>query len=298
MPKTRKLRGGKPTGNVHSRANRDRGRGQSSAPLSRPNRGRGKTSSDSRVAAGRLEKSTSKNDRAIDVAIRSRHLEAAFIALSNTNPVFLGPYSSRQRILLLGEADLSFTAALLAGLGVSSNIVATCFESEATLNEKYSAFAARRDALLSAGVEIKYEVDATCLHEPQGGIGPDRETSRFDVCVFNFPHVGGGSLKEDRVANIQMLSGFFASSRQTACLAKPRARVHVVLRSTAFYDSWDVCSIAKQAGLRFLNKEPFEVDAFEQLGYCAVRTSGDGTQMRQAPSTEKAFRYVFQIEPA
>ena len=179
----------------------------------------------------------------------------------------------------------------MSGLGASSMLVSTCFESEDELRRKYSSFAGRVRALRSAGATILFNVDAQMLHEHPDLIALDRN---FHVCVFNFPHVGGGSREADRVANVAMLSLFFKSAMLAPFLRANRSHVHVVLRNTPFYQSWNIRSIAKDAGLTYRDAERFESQVFQELGYQAVRTSGEQTQVRQAPDTEDAVRYIFQ----
>lgn len=49
-------------------------------------------------------------------------------------------------------------------------------------------------------------------------------------------------------------------------LAVGTGTVHVALRSTPFYDSWDITQVAKDAGLELETTLPFEGARFAALG--------------------------------
>jgi hypothetical protein len=98
---------------------------------------------------------------------------------SNPNPKHLGPFSDRQRILVVGDGDLSFSlalavflvretrrclvngqrAAIANALAVltenrqgGKNVVATCYDSQQELRDKYPNAHVNADTLETAGV--------------------------------------------------------------------------------------------------------------------------------------------------
>lgn len=108
------------------------------------------------------------------------------------------PFSSTDRILLVGEGDFSFTHSLLSHHSCQS-LIATCYDSATTLAEKYPQSAdyirdledAARDHELTE-LKALYGVDATKLGK--GGLVGGGQLVRkggFDRVIFNFPHVGG-----------------------------------------------------------------------------------------------------------
>ena len=143
-------------------------------------------------------------------------------------------------------------------------------------------------ALKGMGVHVLHDIDATRLDDQREKlfISPHID-GNFDRVVFNFPHVGGGSVKEDLVANQHVLTKFFACSRH---LLSDKGEIHVTLRSTSFYESWGIKTLAEKTGLSSLEAVDFDQNAFH--GYQQVRTRGS-TCMREAPTTSGAKTYRF-----
>jgi hypothetical protein len=137
--------------------------------------------------------------------------------------------------------------------------------------------------------------------------------------IFNFPHVGG-SQADDVKENQDVLSSFFHSVQEL--IAPPSQRkgapapaktgqnaaaqhsidedirfggqVHVALRTTPFYASWDITRLAKEQGLRLLRTEPFY--AADYPGYQEQRTQ-PGVMRALPPSSDGALIYVFVKDP-
>lgn len=105
------------------------------------------------------------------------------------------PFSSTDRILLVGEGDFSFSSSLLKAHGCT-NLVATSYDKISVLRSKYPQAASNIAALEAEdNCIVKYGVDATKLGKPGvaegGGGGKEVKKGGFDKVVFNFPHVGG-----------------------------------------------------------------------------------------------------------
>ena len=199
--------------------------------------------------------------------------------LAQGGPSQVGPYSSRHKILVVGDGDLTFSLSLASALG-GAKLVATTYDSIRELEEKYSGVASTIEALKSIGVTVLHEIDATKLNEC-----PSLDGMKFHRIVFNFPHIGGATQKDVEL-NQELLKGFF---KQSLPKLNSSGECHVALRRTLFYDSWDVVAQAQTVGMELKRVEDFKGD---YLSYENQRTSGEG-QMRQAPSIEKAKRYIF-----
>mmetsp|Transcript_19859 Transcript_19859/g.36856 ORF Transcript_19859/g.36856 Transcript_19859/m.36856 type:complete len:387 (-) Transcript_19859:39-1199(-) len=245
----------------------------------------------------------------------------AFVAqgsLSNPNPADAGAYRSSQRILLVGEGSFSFARALSTKIG-GKNIVASSLDSRKVVLEKYDDVG--EGALIdlrNSGAKVYHDIDATNKDHLETCLG---QWEYFDVVVFNFPHLGGGT-QEALAANQELVSNFFAAAqtvlRQEPDIdsesenesdeenlgnktgAKKRKRsapsytpgeIHVTLRSTLFYDSWNIPLLAEAQGLRLKSKDKFDKDDFP--GYEDVRTN---PAARDAPGAENAHTYKFVIE--
>mmetsp|Transcript_95589 Transcript_95589/g.309681 ORF Transcript_95589/g.309681 Transcript_95589/m.309681 type:complete len:303 (-) Transcript_95589:104-1012(-) len=209
-----------------------------------------------------------------------------------------GLYVAGDVILLVGEGDLSFACALLRRLGASAYLIATVFDSEKALRQKYPAAAGNARRLLSAGMQVIYEVDCRELHERTEFIGA------FTKIVFNFPHLGG-DVEEAGVEEHRALLGAFLASAGRCLEPLPAAEVHITLKSGEPYASWRVEQLAKQASgaegdasplLRCDRQVPFEASKYR--GYSHRRTRGDAYAQARGLGEENvvsgARTYVFR----
>jgi len=90
-------------------------------------------------------------------------------------------------------------------------MVATCYDNETELKEKYSDAAENIEAIEDLGGRVLYQIDATKLASSKHFKG-----KRFDKIVFNFPHVGAGIKDQDRniLTNQKLLQGFFDNASE------------------------------------------------------------------------------------
>jgi 25S rRNA (uracil2634-N3)-methyltransferase len=224
----------------------------------------------------------------------SQSSEMAIMHRSNPNPRKIGLYSNRQRILLVGEGDFSFAAALATALG-GERVVATSLDSLPKLLEKYPTTASTTlSTLRRLGARIAHRVDALDL---SGTLPDELHETGFDRVVFNFPHVGGATA-EDVAANQKVVREFARSAcgllrpGPTVANSRQTPQVHVTLRATPFYQSWNVGRVAEETGeVKLVKTVPFDAEAFQALGYAEVRTN---PAARDAPSTIAAETYVWE----
>lgn len=188
-----------------------------------------------------------------------------------------------RQILLVGEANFSFTLSLSQKVKEPKILYASCYETFTDLEKKYADAKSNRKKLEEGGAQVYHNVDACKLHE-NTKCWPT--LLKFDGIVFNFPHVGGGSTEEGKQKNQLMIHDFLTSAE--ALLSK-KGSIFITLRNTEFYSSWDIPAIAKQVGLRFLDKISFEPEEF--LEYQAVRTN---PAKRDAPKIDDAVVYVMK----
>ncbi|XP_057520671.1 uncharacterized protein At4g26485-like [Amaranthus tricolor] len=92
-------------------------------------------------------------------------------------------YSSKQKILLIGEGDFSFALSLATAFGNATNIVATSIDSPDMLQMRYAKAKSNLDLLEAYGCNLVYGVDAHTMHKHRA-----LQNQTFDRIVFNFPH--------------------------------------------------------------------------------------------------------------
>lgn len=211
------------------------------------------------------------------------------------------PYTKQQRILTVGDGNLSFSLSLASQVG-ATHLAASTYDSLSDLAWKYPEAKTNVELLQNLGVKVFHSVDATRLQDQQWILDPFSQSPKadapagkvkgdspvFDRIIFNFPHVGG-SAHEDIVANRAMLKGFFESAGR---LLRDDGEIHVALRRNSFYDSWRILNVAKAVGLVLAKEIPFDTARYS--GYVVRRTT---PAQREAPSAEGARQYMFKRKP-
>ncbi|KAK5110715.1 hypothetical protein LTR62_005592 [Meristemomyces frigidus] len=178
------------------------------------------------------------------------------------------PFHAEDRILLVGEGDFSYAKAIVEHHGCYE-IVATCFDSQDVLYTKYDPQAKEHISYLEEeGQTVLYNVDATKLDRNKAV----KDGTKFDVVLFNFPHVGGKSKDVNRQVrfNQELLVKFFTSA---APLLADDGTVVVTLFEGEPYTLWNVKDLARHAGLEVERSFKFVAEAYP--GYSHARTLGN-----------------------
>ncbi|KAK3184581.1 hypothetical protein Dsin_031867 [Dipteronia sinensis] len=98
---------------------------------------------------------------------------------------WINHYNNRQKILLVGEGDFSFSSCLASAFDSAANMVATCLHSEDVQKTKHRTSIAHLKLLKSKGCKVLHEVDVHYMNQHQTLC-----YRKFDVIIFNFPHAG------------------------------------------------------------------------------------------------------------
>ncbi|XP_021828102.1 uncharacterized protein At4g26485-like [Prunus avium] len=177
-------------------------------------------------------------------------------------------YSSRHRILLVGEGDFSFSLSLATHFGSARNMVATSLDSQEKIDSKYSNAIGNVRELEERGCIVIYGVDAKQMSQHFF-----LSTQRFDRIVYNFPHVGF-LFREDSYCQIQLnkrlVKGFLQNAK--LLLKKEGGEIHITHKEGHPYNKWDLVRKAHKIGLLLTQTLPFRKDDYP--GYDNKRAHG------------------------
>lgn len=148
----------------------------------------------------------------------------------------------RKRVLIVGDGDLSFSAAYGA-LHPDEDILATTYDSLDDITTKYwKTWPIVEEKLASLkNVQILHHVDARHMGQDWNTTDSDDPSAKnskqplderlkgtFDVCIFNFPETG----TRDK-GTAQLIDGFFRAARG---LLHKGGRINMMLEDTSHYD--------------------------------------------------------------
>jgi len=186
------------------------------------------------------------------------------------------PFSSDDRILLVGEADLSFACSLIK-FHNCSQVTATVYESEEELRAKYPHVDDNIRLIENSNqAKIRYSFDVTCSKLWSVWLKANRKSNlskSFDRIIFNFPHVGGKTKDVNRQVryNQELLVAFFKNA--LPCLSsKPSSSIIVTLFEGEPYSLWNIRDLARHSGLVAARSFGFEFTMYP--GYKHSRTLG------------------------
>ncbi|KAI0914334.1 hypothetical protein F4824DRAFT_62537 [Ustulina deusta] len=195
------------------------------------------------------------------------------------------PFSPEDKILLVGDGDLSFAASLVEH-HCCADVTATVFEkNREELLEKYPQ-ASDNIAKIEAeeGCRVLFGVDATKMapfaHKPGRGkvSGPENANAHpvstngiMDRIMFNFPHIGGKSTDVNRQVryNQELLVSFFQHAIPSLA---PGGSIIVTLFEGEPYTLWNIRDLARHSGLQVERSFRFQASAYP--GYHHARTLG------------------------
>ncbi|KAF5921154.1 hypothetical protein HPG69_018554 [Diceros bicornis minor] len=165
-----------------------------------------------------------------------------------------------RRLLLVGEGNFSFAAALSETLDPSTSLTATCLQRPADLARDPVA-RENLQRLREQGAKVRFGVDCTQLADAF-----ELHDREFDRIYFNFPHCGR---KAGVAKNRELLAKFFQSC---ADVLAEEGEVHMALCKgqggtpadkpmREWHNSWQVVAMAALGGFILSDVHPFRCEA-------------------------------------
>ncbi|XP_074303419.1 uncharacterized protein LOC141637912 [Silene latifolia] len=192
-----------------------------------------------------------------------------------------GPYTSIQKILLVGEGDFSFSTSLAVAFGSASNMIATSLDTQEFLTENYSKFPTNKRELELRGCMIIHGVNARKMirHPVLGNL-------KFDRIIYNFPHTGCfGKSNADVRKNQKLVRGFVNNAKK---MMNEDGEIHITHKSSSLFRQWDIPKIGSDQGLHLTQEIKFKRRMFP--GYSPKYGFGGDDSFHCDPS--KTYKFI------
>lgn len=183
-----------------------------------------------------------------------------------------GLYRSDERIVTVGDGNLSFTLALARAFGSGANLTATTLDDAAFLYVHYPGIGHTIDSLRASGARVFHGVDATKIDLYDVVLD-----ANADKIVFNFPHPGwpkstvriGESSRIMIERHRALLRGFFESCKMLIASAPNDAmEVHVTHNTSKLgVDRWETVALGEECGFKHVGTHAFDAQPFRAHGY-------------------------------
>jgi len=175
--------------------------------------------------------------------------------------------SAKQRILTIGDGDLSFSNALALTVRPQA-LTATVYDSMACLEEKYGL--ENYQALRGNETQVLSQFDVT---EPASWLGLDKHS--FDVVIFQFPLIpndaseqgfsASSKVGDANLRNRRLLHLYLKHAQQYFLDPKGERLMIITSKDVKPYRQWNIeQSITANLTMNYLGQSPFKSDDFPQ----------------------------------
>lgn len=198
---------------------------------------------------------------------------------------------SDQNVLLLGEGDFGFAAALALGWGDCAQLTATTLADEAT-TLAHGEGEDNVETVRAFGGTVAFRCDATALHACEA-VQRRAQKRGFERIVFNFPLAATRHVADQQALLRGLFAAVLSDRPGSPRLLAKGGEVHLTLRPSDAA-AWELATLAKLAGLRVRSSAPFDASRFQ--GY--VPRLGHGPAAAEAAPPGSAATFVLAEAPA
>jgi len=156
------------------------------------------------------------------------------------------------KVLTVGDGDFSFSLAVARIVNTKpesqQRVIATSYESEATLRNCYPNFDEIVDEMKTRNVTIAYQVDATSIEDTLLSKLKDKKLPKFDRIIWNFPCTAIGEGQDGQndamEANKELVRKFVRNARH---LLTPSGEIHMCHKTKPPFNQWLLEDVVMEA---------------------------------------------------
>ncbi|CAL9243744.1 unnamed protein product, partial [Arabidopsis halleri] len=167
-------------------------------------------------------------------------------------------YTNKQKILLVGEGDFSFSLSLARAFGSATNLTATSLDTQGELERKFKNGKANVEELERLGCSVVYGVNVHSMTTK-----PSIGSAIYDRVIFNFPHAG---------RHQELVRGFMKSARVLVKDEDMGGEIHVIHKTEYPFSEWKLKTLGEKEGLDLICEIEFCLSHYP--GYSNKRGSG------------------------
>ncbi|KAG7606254.1 hypothetical protein ISN45_At05g051860 [Arabidopsis thaliana x Arabidopsis arenosa] len=185
-------------------------------------------------------------------------------------------YTNKQKILLVGEGDFSFSLSLARAFGSASNLTATSLDTQGELEQKFKNGKANVEELERLGCSVVYGVNVhSMITKPSVG-----GSAIYDRVIFNFP-------------THELVRGFMKSARVLVKDEDKGGEIHVIHKTEYPFSEWKLKTLGEKEGLDLIREVEFCLSHYP--GYFNKRGSGGYSDSSFPVGKSSTFMFTKQF---